>query len=76
MIFSGVLLIPWQLGELIKQLVKTANQVEKICSNCGLSLHDSDANFCKICGFQLPSIKPKAPALNDELLSHERPQDE
>lgn len=58
MIFSGILLIPWQLGELIKQLVKTANetknQMDKVCSNCGLSLHDTDANFCKICGFQLP----------------------
>lgn len=58
MIFSGVLLIPWQLGELIKQLVKTANkttnQIDKTCSNCSLSLHDSDANFCKNCGFKLP----------------------
>ncbi len=59
MICSGVLILPWQIGQLIKQLVKTANQatnqVKKVCSSCGLSLHDPDANFCKICGLPLPN---------------------
>lgn len=53
MILTGVALIPWQLGDLIKQLLKTANQVETVCSGCGLPYHDKDAQFCKICGTQL-----------------------
>lgn len=54
MILTGVALIPWQVGDLIKRLVKTANQVETICSNCGLAFHDTDAKFCKRCGTKLP----------------------
>ncbi|HEY9603812.1 MAG TPA: ion transporter [Allocoleopsis sp.] len=53
MILTGIALIPWQLGDLIKQLLKTANQIEKTCSGCGLPFHDTDAQFCKICGTQL-----------------------
>jgi voltage-gated potassium channel len=53
MILTGIAVIPWQLGDLIKQLLKTANQVETLCTNCGLSSHDADASFCKICGKQL-----------------------
>lgn len=53
MILTGILLIPWQLGELVKQLIKTSNQTEKTCSGCGLLVHDADANFCKICGTKL-----------------------
>ena len=54
MILTGVLFIPWQLSELIKQVVKTANLIEKECLNCGLSRHDPDAEFCKQCGGKLP----------------------
>ncbi|GAB4529947.1 MAG: ion transporter [Pleurocapsa sp.] len=53
MIFTGVLFIPWQLSELIGQVVKTANLVEKKCTNCGLPRHDPDAQFCKQCGTKL-----------------------
>ncbi|HLO50357.1 MAG TPA: ion transporter [Kamptonema sp.] len=53
MILSGIALIPWQLGDLIKQFVKTANQVENTCKSCGLSVHDTDARFCKNCGTKL-----------------------
>ncbi|MBD2016028.1 ion transporter [Microcoleus sp. FACHB-53] len=62
MILTGIALIPWQLGDLIKQLLKTANQVEKLCSGCGLPSHDKDAQFCKICGTKLAeacSIQPR-----------------
>jgi voltage-gated potassium channel len=57
MIFSGIALIPWQVGDLIKRVVKTANQVETVCSGCGLAFHDVDAGFCKRCGTKLPSRK-------------------
>jgi voltage-gated potassium channel len=53
MILTGVVLIPWQLGDLIKRFVKTSNQVQIACSGCGLAFHDSDAEFCKICGTSL-----------------------
>ena len=54
MILTGVLFIPWQLSELIKQVLKTVNLVDKECFNCGLSRHDPDAKFCKKCGAKLP----------------------
>ncbi|MER3435050.1 MAG: Ion transporter [Leptolyngbya sp. ERB_1_1] len=50
MVLTGIVLIPWQLGDLIKRLVKTADQIQIICSNCELAFHDSDAYFCKNCG--------------------------
>lgn len=53
MILTGIALIPLQMGNLIKQLIKTANQVEKPCPGCNLHLHDADAQFCKHCGTQL-----------------------
>ncbi len=53
MILTGVALIPWQIGDLIRRLVKTTNQVETICQGCGLAFHDRDAGFCKRCGKQL-----------------------
>ena len=53
MILTGVALIPWQIGDLIRRLVKTANQVETVCQGCGLAFHDTDAGFCKKCGEQL-----------------------
>ena len=59
MIFTGVLFIPWQLSELIAQVVKTANSVEQPCANCGLSRHEPDALFCKQCGTELSREYPK-----------------
>lgn len=56
MIITGVILIPWQISELIKELLKTADTVQKVCSGCGLGIHDTDANYCKICGEKLNSI--------------------
>lgn len=56
MILTGIALIPWQLGDLIKRLVKTANQVETLCPICSLSSHDADALFCKICGTKLEKL--------------------
>ncbi|MGB7441787.1 MAG: ion transporter [Coleofasciculaceae cyanobacterium] len=53
MILTGISLIPWQIGDLIKQLIKTAHQVDKMCISCGLSSHDANAKFCKICGTKL-----------------------
>lgn len=57
MIFTGIGLIPWQVGDLIKRVVKSANEVEIPCKNCSLSLHDPDANYCKNCGAKLENSK-------------------
>lgn len=56
MILTGIALIPWQLGDLVKRLVKTANQVEIPCPTCRLVLHDADARFCKNCGTKLEEL--------------------
>lgn len=56
MILTGIALIPWQIGDLIKQLIKTSNQVETLCSNCGWETHDADARYCKVCGWQLSQV--------------------
>jgi voltage-gated potassium channel len=64
MVLTGIALIPVQLSELFKRLIRTANQsdrsdndkdnlLEVICSGCGLSLHDNDAKYCKVCGTKL-----------------------
>lgn len=53
MIVTGIVLIPWQLGDLIKRLVKTSNQREFPCPTCELTIHDIDAHFCKNCGTKL-----------------------
>jgi voltage-gated potassium channel len=53
MILTGIALIPWQLGDLIKQIAKSANKVNAVCPKCQLSSHDLDANFCKNCGIKL-----------------------
>lgn len=58
MILTGIALIPWQVGDLIKQLIKTANQVEIRCVTCGQASHDQDAKFCKICGSTLTQTGP------------------
>lgn len=58
MILTGIVLIPWQLGDLVKRLVKTTEQIQTVCSGCGLAFHDSDARFCKVCGTELKRSQP------------------
>jgi voltage-gated potassium channel len=50
MILSGIALIPWQLGKLIKVLFVSSMKVEVKCSQCGLEHHEPDAIHCKRCG--------------------------
>ncbi len=54
MILTGVTLIPWQVGDLVRRLVNPDTQVEMPCPTCGLRFHDPDADFCKRCGTALP----------------------
>jgi voltage-gated potassium channel len=57
MIFTGVLFIPWQLSELIGQVIKISTLVEQECPNCGLPRHEPDELFCKQCGTELDRQK-------------------
>lgn len=53
MIVTGVALIPWQVGDLVRRLVKSGAQTEVRCPGCGLAFHDRDALCCKRCGTHL-----------------------
>ncbi|MBD1919003.1 MULTISPECIES: ion transporter [Cyanophyceae] len=50
MILTGIALIPTQISRLIRQLGKVSQPQHLPCPNCGLTLHDDDAQFCKRCG--------------------------
>jgi voltage-gated potassium channel len=54
MILTGITLIPWQIGDLVKRLAQAADQRQVTCTNCGLTTHAADANFCRNCGTRLP----------------------
>ena len=58
MIMTGVALVPWQVGDLIRELAQPSDDQNKnvallSCSNCHLDKHDPDALFCKRCGFSI-----------------------
>jgi len=53
MILTGISLIPWQVGDLVKHFVKESQKVRVECQDCGLLFHDPDAKFCKHCGSSL-----------------------
>lgn len=50
MILSGIILIPWQVGKIVKEWVRFSQKKEVVCSSCGLKYHDQDASHCKSCG--------------------------
>ncbi len=55
MILSGIALIPTQVGKFIQQFTKVQNSVRVTCLSCGLSGHETDAQFCRRCGADLPT---------------------
>ena len=50
MILAGVLIIPWQLTTLARQIVRHDTKKDITCRRCGLQGHDPDASHCKACG--------------------------
>lgn len=50
MIFSGIILIPWQISQIVREWIHIATKKESICPGCGLLYHDEDASHCKSCG--------------------------
>ncbi len=54
MIWTGIIFIPWQIGDLVTHALKTLQRVERPCDSCGTDYHDGDARFCRVCGDTLP----------------------
>ena len=54
MILTGIALIPTQLGDLLRRILKASQSLQVPCASCGWSVHDPDASFCKRCGTALP----------------------
>ncbi|MBU0471246.1 MAG: ion transporter [Nanoarchaeota archaeon] len=50
MILSGIVLIPWQAGSIVKEWTKMSDKKKTVCPKCGLRYHDKDASHCKSCG--------------------------
>lgn len=50
MVFSGIILIPWQVSRIVKEWVRMATKTQITCPGCGLRYHDQDASHCKSCG--------------------------
>jgi len=50
MILSGIILIPWQISQIVKEWMRMGTKKETICPGCGLRYHDEDASHCKSCG--------------------------
>ena len=57
MMLTGLVLIPWQLGDLFKRFVNNREQHQIRCPRCGLMLHDHVARFCKACGTELNTMQ-------------------
>ncbi|NJN48828.1 MAG: ion transporter [Alkalinema sp. RL_2_19] len=72
MMLTGLVLIPWQLGDLVKRFVKNRDHTRISCARCGLQFHDQDARYCKACGTALPDLSVAAhqlAALHESALS-------
>ncbi|OPY44352.1 MAG: Hyperpolarization-activated voltage-gated potassium channel [Methanosaeta sp. PtaU1.Bin028] len=50
MIISGIILIPWQASQIVKEWLNIYGRKKVVCSNCGLSHHELDASHCRHCG--------------------------
>ncbi len=52
-ILSGIILIPWQIGEIVREWIHLSHKTAVICKSCGLQYHDKDAVHCKACGHNI-----------------------
>jgi voltage-gated potassium channel len=50
MIVSGIIAIPWQASQIIKEWIRMSDKMNIVCKKCGLKYHDKDASHCKACG--------------------------
>jgi voltage-gated potassium channel len=69
MILTGIALIPTQLGDLIRRILKVSRSLQVDCPRCYWSVHEPDAQFCKRCGTALPTVKGADARPQSELAS-------
>jgi voltage-gated potassium channel len=50
MIMSGAILIPWQIGDLIRSIIISSEKKKSKCTHCQHPSHDYNAEYCKMCG--------------------------
>lgn len=50
MIISGIILIPWQASQIMREWFRISDRRRVTCKKCGLRYHDRDAVHCKHCG--------------------------
>lgn len=55
-IFGGIVLLPWQIKDLIEQIVLGYTKVRVRCTHCDLEPHEQDARYCRRCGTALSVI--------------------
>ena len=53
MILSGIILIPWEASQIVKEWILISRKTNVLCPQCGLGEHDIDADYCKRCGHYL-----------------------
>lgn len=53
MILSGIILIPWEASQIVKEWILISKKTNVLCPQCGLSEHEIDADYCKRCGHYL-----------------------
>jgi len=53
MILSGIILIPWEASQIVKEWILISKKMNVLCPQCGLIEHDIDADYCKRCGHYL-----------------------
>ncbi|HPJ83541.1 MAG TPA: ion transporter [Methanothrix sp.] len=53
MILSGIILIPWEASQIVKEWILISKKTNVLCPQCGLGEHDIDADYCKRCGHYL-----------------------
>jgi len=63
-IVSGIILIPWQASQIVKEWAQYSKKADVTCSQCGWDKHDIDAYYCKHCGNDL--YKPPTSDVQDE----------
>lgn len=56
MISTGFTLIPWQLTDLGRYLIRSSKKESRKCSSCQQQWHDHYAFYCCQCGAKLPQI--------------------
>jgi len=54
MIWTGIVFIPWQVGDLVTRALRGLQRIERPCHSCKTEYHDGDAKFCRVCGNVLP----------------------